>query len=97
MQLSYWLKIVDNPSFKDKYSSVVLPTNNDKIIHYAVKLEDSLYVSFIFSNGIRIKIIFDIGSAIGANMHLVYQFKNDKVSNIYLNNELIEFKIIDYN
>ena len=90
-QLSYWLRIKENPSFKNTYSSVVLPMHNGEIIHYTVKLETDLFVSFILPNGSRNKILFSIDSVIGEDLYLVYQFDEEKVTKVYLNAEEVEF------
>ena len=90
-QISYWIRIEYNPAFKNKYTSVVLPKYDDEIIHYAVKLETDLFVSFILPNGNRDKILFSIDSVLGIDIYLVYQFNEDRVTKVYLNAEEVEF------
>ena len=91
-QISYWIRIEDNPSFNDINSIAIQPvTSMGAIQHKYVKVEDYFYASFVLNNGIKCKILFNIKHVIGEDIYLVYQFDEKGITKVYLNADEVEF------
>lgn len=88
----FWMRIVNIEAMKSIHSLWSQDWSNIGTNQMQTsKIEEMLFVSLISRTGHRMKALFDIGHAIGSDVHICLNFDNGCITEVFVNAEKVDY------